>query len=170
MKPDKTEQNIALIGMPAAGKSTLGGCLAAALSFEFVDTDRLIEDFTGEPLQSTLARLGYQQLREIEQRIILDMVFSCSVIATGGSAVYGELAMLKLKQCARILYLRVSPETLLQRIDNWQTRGIACTPGQSLASLYAEREPLYQRYADEVIDCESQSIEQTKKSILALLS
>ena len=154
--------------MPAVGKSTIGKRLAVALLYRFVDTDTLIESYTGEALQGTLNREGHLKLRGIEQQVILDANFDRSVIATGGSAVYGEAAMQKLKSCSSIVYLSLSPTILSQRINNWQTRGIACAPGQTLAQLYAEREPLYQQYADHTINCASQSVEQLTKVLTSL--
>lgn len=164
----KFKKNIALIGMPAAGKTTLGVRLAAALNYQFVDTDRLIEKKMGEPLQSILDQQGYLTLREIEQQVILQAHFEGSVIATGGSAVYGELAMQKLKLCASVIYLELSPEILSQRINNWQTRGIACAPSQSFEALYAEREPLYQGYADQRLDCSSLSLDLLTDALIEL--
>jgi len=144
----------------------LGKRLAAALSCHFVDTDALIEEHMGESLQSTLNRQGYLELREIEQQVILNTEFDGCVIATGGSAVYGELAMQKLQGCASIVYLSLSPELLLQRINNWQTRGIACAPNQPFSALYAEREPLYQYYANHILDCSSATIEYLTEALI----
>lgn len=156
-----------LIGMPGVGKTTVGKQLANALAYHFVDTDRLIEAAQNSDLQTLLNTQGYRALRAIEQQCILSTQFNNAVVATGGSAVYGELAMRHLQRSGDIIYLAASINTLHQRITNWQSRGIACPTDQTPESLYAERVPLYQRYADHCFETNGLSTEQVVADILA---
>ena len=144
--------SVVLIGMPGAGKSTIGVLLARELALDFVDTDLSIQVHCGATLQQVLNDRGYLGLREIEEEVLLLTDVEGRVIATGGSAVYSDKAMQHLKALATTIYLRVDLSTLSQRIDNFNSRGIARQPGQSLDSLYEERGRLYTQYADLIVD------------------
>jgi shikimate kinase len=145
--------SIILIGMPGAGKSTLGVQLAKETARDFVDTDVLIQVREQKTLQAIMDDSDYINLRNIEEQVLLSMELSHYVIATGGSAVYSGAGMAKLKSLGRIFFLDVDLNELHQRIDNYENRGIACLPGQSLENLYHERRTLYQHYADVTIEC-----------------
>lgn len=149
------QKSIVLIGMPGSGKSTLGVQLAKNLALDFVDTDLLIQKYTGEPLQVTLDKQGYQALRDIECQVLCTMEperYGHSVIATGGSAVYSEKAMTHLASFATLVYLLVPEQELLKRIGNFATRGIAKRDDQSFSDLFLERHQLYQQYAQMTLD------------------
>ena len=141
-------KNIVLIGMPGAGKSTVGVLLAKSMLMSFCDTDLLIQNETGESLSDTIKKQGIDAFIRLEDEIIFKNDFKNSVIATGGSAVYGERAMNKLKENGKIVYLKVSPEELNRRVNNIHTRGIAMKEGTTLAQLYEQRAVLYEKYAD----------------------
>lgn len=143
---------IVLIGMPGAGKSTIGGLLAARRGMPLVDTDHLIELREGESLQSILDRRGYLALRAIEERVLLGNDFTGQVVATGGSAVYSAAAMAHLKRFGLCVFLDIPLDEITMRVQNLESRGIAGPPGLGLAQVYAERLPLYRRYADMIID------------------
>lgn len=160
------KENYILVGMPGSGKSTLGVLMAKSLVKQFCDTDIIIQEMTGEPLQATIDRDGYMKLREIEEKACQSVDFQDTVIATGGSAVYSELGMNHLKTTGRVIYLQVSLDELLRRIPDMETRGIAMKPGQSFADLYHERCALYQQYADLTIDCDELGIEETLRLII----
>ncbi len=147
-------KNIVLIGMPGAGKSTVGVLLAKSMLMNFCDTDLLIQNSTGESLCDTIKKRGIEAFIELEDEIIYNNDFNNSVIATGGSAVYGERAMRKLKENGKIVYLKVTPEELNKRVNNIHTRGIAMKEGTTLAELYEERAPLYEKYADVTVVCD----------------
>ena len=140
--------NIILIGMPGSGKSTLGRRLAKLWGLEFVDTDDLIELRHGIKIQQLLDQDSLQKFRKIEQQVLCSMDRSNHVIATGGSAVYSEEGMAHLNKLGRVIYLSISPITLLRRINNSAARGLVKQPGQSLESLHDERRPLYERWSD----------------------
>lgn len=144
--------NVILIGMPGAGKSTVGVLLAKRLGYDFVDTDVLIQLRQGELLQDTLDAHGYLALRAIEEQVLLGLDVSDTVIATGGSAVYSERAMTHLARSGTVVYLAAELDELTRRIHDYETRGIARRPGQDLGALFAERTRLYRRYAQLTVD------------------
>ncbi len=153
-------KNIVLIGMPGAGKSTVGVLLAKSTLMNFCDTDLLIQSETGESLCDTINKQGIDAFIQLEDEIIYKNDFTNNVIATGGSAVYGERAMNKLKKNGKIVYLKVSPKELNRRVNNIHTRGIAMKEGTTLAELYEQRAPLYEKYADVTIECDGKTPEE----------
>lgn len=158
--------NIVLIGMPGAGKSTIGVLLAKQTALGFVDTDLLIQSAAGRSLQAIVDREGYLALRQLEEQVLLGLSVNKHVIATGGSAVYSERAMAHLKTNGLVIYLDVDLATLSARIDNLGTRGLAKRLDQTLADLLHERTALYQRYADLTIPCTDLSHEQVCERII----
>ena len=146
------DSNIILIGMPGAGKSTVGVLLAKHLGYDFVDTDVLIQIRQGEILQDTLDSRGYLALREIEEQVLLGLDVSNTVVATGGSAVYSERAMSHLASNGTVVYLAAELRQLQERIHDYDTRGIARRPDQDLAALFDERTTLYRKYARVIVN------------------
>ena len=140
--------NIALVGMPGAGKSTIGVLLAKALAKDFVDTDVLIQRRAGCSLQQIIDRDGYEALQAIEREVLLDLACEQTVIATGGSAVYARDAMQKLKRSSRTVFIDVPLTILRERIHNMDSRGIVLKPGQDFDALFQERWTLYHELAD----------------------
>lgn len=149
------QHSLILIGMPGAGKSTLGLLLAKELAKDFVDTDLLIQHRHAQPLQQLLNQHGYLKLREFEANAILQAEFPNHVVATGGSAVYSDAAMQHLHHFGPCIFLDVSIDALRERIHNMDSRGIAAPADQSFESIYEERQALYRRYADITIDCDN---------------
>lgn len=162
-------KNIVLIGMPGAGKSTIGVLLAKSMLMDFTDTDLLIQKKYSSALCDIIANHGIEDFLIIENDVICSYDFYNCVVATGGSAVYGEEAMKKLKETGRVVYLKVLPEELEKRINNIHTRGIAMKDGTTIAELYAERASLYEKYADITVDCTNLMPEQCVDEISALL-
>ncbi|MGI6655634.1 MAG: shikimate kinase [Desulfobulbus sp.] len=146
--------NLTLIGMPGAGKSTVGIILAKNLSLGFIDTDVLIQINRQQSLQQILDERGHLVLRAIEEEEILKLNVERHVIATGGSAAYSERAMAHLGACSLIVFLEVSFAEINRRIRNFATRGIAKSPEQTFRQLFDERQVLYQRHAGLTIRCD----------------
>jgi len=144
--------NIILIGMPGAGKSTGGVLLARELGLDFTDTDLLIQRREGMSLQELIDTQGHQALRRIEAEVLRQVSLSGHVIATGGSAVYSEPAMTALRSTGAIVHLHVDLPVIRSRVTDFDTRGIARAAGQSIEDLYREREALYRQHADVAVD------------------
>lgn len=161
------KNNIVLIGMPGAGKSTVGVVLAKSIGYSFVDSDLVIQEKEGKLLHDIIEDVGLDGFGEVENRINSQIVSFNSVIATGGSVVYGEEAMEHLKGIGTVVYLKLPYEEIKHRLGDLNKRGVAIKPGQSLKSLYDERVPLYEKYADVVIDCEGLQIRDIVKQISA---
>ena len=149
----RTPLNLVLIGMPGSGKSTVGVILAKRTSRDFVDTDLLIQTSHKRQLQDIVDHDGYTALRNIEERVLLDLRVHNHVIATGGSAVYSDEAMAHLKSDGLVIFLDVALATLESRIPDFSTRGLAKRPEQTLPELFDERFGLYTKHADITIQC-----------------
>lgn len=160
--------NIVLIGMPGSGKSTCGVLAAKALLKNFFDTDLLLQNLEGKRLQSIINENGIEYFNEAEERAILSLDILGTVIATGGSVVYSEKAMAHLRSLGKIIYLRLGYEEMEKRIKNITTRGIVLKEGETLLDMYNERAPLYERYADEILNCDGMTVEETVESIVLL--
>ncbi len=146
MSSSKT--NITLIGMPGAGKSTIGIILAKNLGMGFIDTDVLIQINQQKTLQQIIDEYDHLHLRAIEEQEVLKLNVTNHVIATGGSVVYSERAMRHLQAISHVVFLDVSFEELKRRIHNFESRGIAKRPDQTFEELFEERRALYQRYGE----------------------
>lgn len=163
-------ENIVLIGMPGSGKSTVGVLLAKALGYGFLDVDLVIQQQEGALLQDILDSRGVEAFLDAEEKAVCSVACTGHVIAPGGSAVCREKAALHLKSLGPVVYLKVPLEELSARIQNLSTRGIAMEPGQTLADVMAYRAPLYDKYADLVIDCgHGRSLAQTARLVLERL-
>ena len=160
------QKSIVLIGMPGAGKSTIGILLAKELGLDFVDTDISIQVRWGKTLQEITDESGYKVLRDYEEQVLLSEDIEQRVVATGGSAVYSEAGMARLKANARVIYLDVSLPALKQRVRNFETRGVARRPDQSFEDLFAERRALYQHYADISLDCSHLGVNEALQAIV----
>ncbi len=159
-------KNIVLIGMPASGKSTVGVVLAKTLGMGFVDTDLVIQQREGRLLQDIIDSDGLTAFLSAEESAILSLDCKNSVIATGGSAVFGEKAMQKLHENGTVVFLDVPLEALIKRLDNIKTRGIAAKKGQSVELILEERLPLYKKYADFAVSVQNENVETTVEKII----
>ena len=168
MKP--THCNIVLIGMPGAGKSTVGVILAKRTALDFVDTDLLIQKTEKRSLQEILDADGYLGLRRIEERVLLSMELCGHVIATGGSAVYSDPAMDHLRRMGIVVFLDVDLDAIRSRVTDFDSRGIAKRADQSFEALFEERRVLYRKYADITIDGARLNQDQVCEGIRAALA
>lgn len=157
--------NVILIGMPGAGKSTLGVLLAKVLGFRFLDTDLLMQSQEKLLLRQIIQREGQNGFLAIESRVCQGITADHTVIATGGSTVYAPEAMAHLKSLGTVLYLKLDYPTLARRLGNLKHRGVVLRPGQTLRDLYRERIPLYEKYADLVVDCGGRDLEHTLAAV-----
>lgn len=158
--------NIILIGMPGAGKSTVGVILAKALGMNFVDSDLKIQEQEGKLLKDIIAEKGLEGYLEVENQVNKGLKEEHSVIATGGSVIYCSEAMEHLRSIGTVVYIRLEFDTIDERLGNIRQRGVVLRKGQNLRSLYEERCPLYERYAHEIIDGEGHSMEEVLDMIV----
>lgn len=161
-----TTNNIVLIGMPTSGKSTVGVIIAKILGKEFVDADIVIQKKEGKKLSTIIEEKGIDGFIDIENRINSEIRVKNTVIATGGSVIYGQKAMEHYKKTGTVVYLKVSYDTLEKRLHHAKQRGVVMRKGQTLKSLYDERTLLYEKYADITIDEGDSSLEE----VVALLT
>lgn len=144
--------NIILIGMPAVGKSTIGRMLAKSLNMNFLDTDDLIKDSCMMPLKDVIEKHGIDGFIKIENAVISACNVTNTVIATGGSAVYGQTAMSRLKENGVVIYIKIDYDRIKLRLRKIKSRGVAIREDQTLSDLYKERCSLYEKYADIVVE------------------
>lgn len=157
-KTANQKSNIVLVGMPASGKSTIGVVLAKIMGKEFVDTDINIQHVEGRTLQEIIDTDGNDYFRKVEEEVLLGFSEENSVVATGGSAAYYEAAMDHLRENGIVVYLNVSLEGILERLTNLETRGVTLKHGQTIADLYEERRPYYEKCSDITVKTDEMGI------------
>lgn len=156
-----SDMNIILIGMPGSGKSTVGVILAKSLGVDFIDTDLLIQHREKRLLQDIIDKDGIEYFLDRECDAVLNTSCDNAVIATGGSVIFREEAMLHLKKNGTVIFLDVSVKELERRLSNIKTRGVAAEKGETVEDIYNKRFSLYKKFADISIDADSLSCEQT---------
>ena len=161
--------NIVLIGMPGSGKSSTGVVLAKSLGMEFVDSDIVIQRREGKRLSEIIDEVGDDGFREIENRVNASLDVSNTVIATGGSVIYGPEAMEHLRQIGTVVYLQLGYTHLKERLGDLHARGVTMKPGQTLLDLYNERCPLYEKYAHIILPCDGLRLREVVLRLQALL-
>lgn len=157
--------NIILIGMPGAGKSTIGVILAKVMGYNFIDSDLLIQEQEQCLLKDIIERDGLEGLIAVEERINSNIQANNSIIATGGSVIYGPKAMEHLREIGTVVYIQLSYETIRKRLGNIKQRGVVFQEGQTLKSLYKERCPLYEQYAHLIVNGEELNMEELMEKI-----
>jgi shikimate kinase len=165
----KAGKNIILIGMPGVGKSTVGVLLAKRLRFAFLDTDIHIQLQEGKSLRELISLHGTDGFCDLEENYILSLSADRSVIATGGSVVYMWKAMEHLHAFGQIVHLDLKLSRLKKRLNDMDARGVVIAPDQNLGGLYAERQPLYLKYADMTVSTDGLSPDQVVAKIMQSL-
>ena len=159
------KNNVILIGMPGAGKSTVGKALASKMKYGFIDSDTKIEENCGKKLGDIIFESGKEGFLEIENFINATLKARNKVIATGGSAVFGNEAMEHFTRIGDIIYLKLSFKEITKRIEDLKSRGVACEEGETLEDIFAKREPLYEKYAQITIDCDGKTVKEIVKEL-----
>lgn len=158
-------KNIILIGMPGCGKSTVGVVLAKSMGYRFMDSDLVIQETDGRLLCEIIEQEGVEDFNAIENRINSLIIADRTVIATGGSVIYGKNAMEHFKQIGVIVYIRLPYNEIKERLGDLTKRGVSMKKGQTLKELYDERVPLYEKYADIIVDEKGYGISETASEI-----
>ena len=162
--------NIVLIGMPGCGKSTVGVLLAKALQMDFIDTDIVLQQQQGKKLQEILDQIGNDAFLKLEEDCVRGLDYDHTVIATGGSVVYGKSAMRHLHENGLVVYIQLPYDEIERRLSNLATRGVTLKKGQTLRNLYDERIPLYEAEADYVFEAEKGDVQKTVVDLAQQLS
>ncbi len=159
------KSNIVLIGMPGAGKSTIGVVVAKKLGYRFTDSDLVIQETFGKLLHELIAERGVEGFWALENEINASLELENTVIATGGSACYGKEAMEHLRKNGVVVYLELGYDSLTERLGDLNARGVTILPGQTLKELYEERIPLYEQYADVKVNCEGKLLREVVEEV-----
>ncbi len=162
--------NIVLIGMPGVGKSTVGVILAKILGYKFIDSDLLIQQQENRLLKDIIAEDGLEGFINIENQVNSDIKTENTIIATGGSVIYGKEAMDNLRNIGTIVYIELSLDSLKNRLGDMKQRGVALRKDQTLEGLYEERCPLYKKYADIIINSDNKTVEHVLDTIVGEIS
>jgi len=157
--------NFVLIGMPGCGKSTVGVVLAKALGYNFLDSDLAIQAREGKKLHEIIEERGQEGFRQVENEVNASLDCFKTVIATGGSVIYGPEAMAHLRKIGTVIYLKLPYEEIKHRLGDLHKRGVTLKEGQTLKDLYDERIPLYEKYAHWVVECEGLRLRQVVQEI-----
>lgn len=157
--------NIVLIGMPGVGKSTVGVVLAKRLGYGFVDSDLVIQDRYGKLLHELIEENGVEGFWEIENQVNASLMPRRSIVATGGSVIYGREAMEHLRGIGRVVYLHLPCEEVAERLGDLNARGVTLHPGQTLEELYQERTPLYEKYAHVTVECSGKRLREVAAEV-----
>lgn len=162
--------NVTLIGMPGAGKSTIGVVLAKVLGYDFIDSDLLIQKSEGKLLWEIMRDCGNDGFNRIEERVNSEISVNRTVIATGGSVVYGPAAMKHLRSISTVVYLKVGCAILEKRLGDLTKRGVVLEPDQTLLDLYKQRVPLYERYSHITVNVGNKTVAGAASAICEALS
>lgn len=163
------KNNIILIGLPTSGKSTVGVILAKELGYDFIDGDLLMQGRAGMKLSGIMEERGIDGFLKFEEDIHLELDCERAVVAPGGSVIYGEKAMAHLKEIGTVVYLKMDYSILKRRLRNAKKRGVALRDGQSLRDLYEERIPLYEKYADIIMEERGRTLEDIVVALTAII-
>ena len=157
--------NIILIGMPGCGKTTIGTELSEKIGYGYVDSDSVIVAREGKRLSEIIAEIGREAFLDIEAKVNSELCADRCVIATGGSVIYRDYAMQKLKEMGKVVYLQLSYETIERRLCDLKSRGVALKDGFTLRDLYEERIPLYEKYADITVKLDGKTVMQSVDAV-----
>jgi len=158
--------NIVLIGMPGAGKSSIGVLYAKAIGYGYIDSDLLIQAREKKLLREIIEEKGVDGFNRVEEEVNSEIWADRCVIATGGSVIYGAEAMAHLKEIGKIVYLELPYDEIARRLGDLKNRGVSIKEGTTLKELYDERVVLYKKYADLTVDFGGKSVEECVRALI----
>ena len=158
--------NVVMVGMPGAGKSTIGVLLAKETSLDFIDVDVHMQGQEGRRLQDIIDTEGISFFKKMEDRYLSEMDVENMVVSTGGSAIYSKAGMTNLKKKGVVIFLKISIAELEARLGDFSTRGVVMREGQTFEDLFRERNALYSAEADLIIDCDGKGMEELVNEIV----
>ncbi|MDD7984828.1 shikimate kinase [Lentisphaera marina] len=161
------KSNIVMVGMPGAGKSTIGVLLAKETSFDFLDVDVYIQGQEHRRLQEIIDLEGIDVFKGLEEKYLCQIDVDGVVVSTGGSAIYSQKGISALSQKGLVIFLKINMQTLEERLGDFSTRGVVIAPGQTFEDLFAERNKLYSEAADLVIECDGKTQDELVDEIVA---
>ena len=170
VKAERLNHNVILIGMPGCGKTTVGIDLAEKIGYGYIDSDSVIVAREGKRLSQIIEEVGREAFLDIEAKVNSEICATRCVIATGGSVIYREAAMEQLKKMGTVVYLKLAYETIERRLGDLKARGVALKDGFTLRDLYEERTPLYEKYADIVVELDDRPISESVNKVAEAIS
>ena len=160
-----SKENVVMVGMPGAGKSTIGVLLAKETSFDFLDVDVYIQGQEHRRLQEIIDVEGIDTFKQLEEKYLCEINVDGVIVSTGGSAIYSSKGIQSLKKKGLVIFLKINMKTLEERLGDFSTRGVVIAPGQTFEGLFAERNKLYSEAADLVIECDGKTQDELVKEI-----
>lgn len=161
-------RNIVLIGFMGCGKTVIGRCVSSYLKYKHIDTDDYIVKNAGMSITEIFGKFGEAHFRELESQAAMQISeYEHYVISTGGGIVKSEENMRLLKKNGTVVYLKCSPDKIYRNTKNSTHRPLLNTGNrlEKIELLLEEREPLYVKYADFVLDTTNLSVEEAAKAI-----
>ena len=163
------KNNVILIGMPGSGKTTVGTEISEKIGYGYIDSDSVIVAREGKRLNEIIEEVGREGFLDIEAKVNSELCAARCVIATGGSVIYRDYAMQKLKEMGTVVYLKLPYAVIEARLGDLKKRGVALKDGFTLKDLYNERTPLYEKYADIVVELHGQPISESVDEVIKAL-
>ena len=161
--------NVVMVGMPGAGKSTIGVLLAKEMTLDFLDVDVYMQGREGRRLQEIIDTDGIETFAKMEDRYLQEISVMDTIVSTGGSAIYAREGMKHLKRRGVVIFLKINMKTLEERLGDFSSRGVVMRDGQTFEGLFQERNTLYAAEADEVIECDGKNQETLVQEIIERL-
>jgi len=162
-------QHIFLIGMPGAGKTTIGKALAQTLGLDFYDVDTEIQERTGKSIQNIIIHDGEEEFHQLELNVIQDLVSkqNASVIATGGGTVLWAATAELMRESGYVVLIQRDVKQILDDLD-MEIRPLLKESIEYIFRLYEERQPIYERVSHIKIENISNVADVVKAVIAAL--
>lgn len=163
------KSNVILIGMPTSGKTTIGTELSSKIGYGYIDSDSVIVARQGKSLRALIEELGNEKYLDVEAMVNSQLSAQRCVIATGGSAIYRDNAMEKLRENGKVVYLKMSYDEMARRLGDYKARGVVLKDGFTLKDMYNERVPLYEKYADITVELDGKTVAESVQAVVEAL-